>query len=255
MGATAAVAALVVSSVSSWRDEDRLNAMMSEAPQRARPLRVPSVEQLRAAFPGDARRVLETSEKLTLLLVDPSEGDYDAPTGSGFYDHRVVGQAVVESSAKPELLASFYDGLVPPGGSQNGLKQIAFCFNPRHGIRAVLDGKTVDLMICFECRHFEVYENGKLVRERSLAIDAAILQQRPHPGPCSFKPELNRCKYLRLSQSWRTMTSSTAANSAMNLAASCISSLGRARCSMQISSPPRVRSSSECASTRHSSSS
>ncbi|ELP33777.1 hypothetical protein RBSWK_02323 [Rhodopirellula baltica SWK14] len=25
------------------------------------------------------------------------------------------------------------------------------CFNPRHGLRAIYDGKTYDVVICFEC--------------------------------------------------------------------------------------------------------
>lgn len=167
------------------RESARLEAArMSAAPQDQRPLRVPSEKSLDSIFPGDARRILEQSENLTLLSVSPSPGDYDdpanAPSRPKFHEHGILGQTRVAGSVKAELLASFYDGFIAPysppraDGLKN-LKQIGFgCFNPRHGIRATSGGKTIDLLICFECRHFEVYENGKLVRQRSLATDAPL---------------------------------------------------------------------------------
>jgi hypothetical protein len=36
-----------------------------------------------------------------------------------------------------------------------------FCFNPRHGIRAIHREDTVDLVICFECRNF-IYSAGSV---------------------------------------------------------------------------------------------
>ena len=35
------------------------------------------------------------------------------------------------------------------------------CFNPRHGIRATHDGKTVELVICFECSSFDIYSGSE----------------------------------------------------------------------------------------------
>lgn len=37
----------------------------------------------------------------------------------------------------------------------------ALCFRPRHGIRAVVDGRTVDVLICFECLKAYVYDDAK----------------------------------------------------------------------------------------------
>jgi hypothetical protein len=40
--------------------------------------------------------------------------------------------------------------------------RVAACFNPRHGIRASREGKTIDLVICFECLQVYVYaEEGR----------------------------------------------------------------------------------------------
>ena len=38
---------------------------------------------------------------------------------------------------------------------------VAGCFKPRHGIRAVVDGKKVELVICYECLSMSVYVDGK----------------------------------------------------------------------------------------------
>lgn len=38
----------------------------------------------------------------------------------------------------------------------------ASCFNPHHVIRVEGAGKTVDIIVCFECQNFEVTPGGKL---------------------------------------------------------------------------------------------
>lgn len=35
------------------------------------------------------------------------------------------------------------------------------CFWPRHVLRVVKGGKTIDLVICFECHNFELHKNGE----------------------------------------------------------------------------------------------
>lgn len=98
-----------------------------------------------------------------------------------FHGHGIIGQVALSGEARAKLLASFYDGFTlpyspPRADGRTDLKQIGLgCFNPRHGIRAVSGGKTVDLLICFECRHVEVYENGKLIMRRDPGTDAAKL--------------------------------------------------------------------------------
>jgi hypothetical protein len=47
---------------------------------------------------------------------------------------------------------------------------IAACFNPRHGIRGVHNGKTYDLLICFECGAVYVYVDGADKPAHSLMI-------------------------------------------------------------------------------------
>ena len=38
---------------------------------------------------------------------------------------------------------------------------VAWCFNPRHGMRASDHGRTADLVICFECLQVVAYLNDK----------------------------------------------------------------------------------------------
>ena len=161
LGGVAAVVA--VPTLAHRREQARRN--WRDLPQSQRELRVPTSQQLNAMFPDGARQVLEQSPQLTLFSVDPSPEDYDSQFNSKthpmFHGHMIFGQTVIsDSAAKTALLASFYDGLVAPPDPR-GYKQVGIgCFNPRHGLRATLDGKTVDLLICFGCMQVETYINN-----------------------------------------------------------------------------------------------
>jgi hypothetical protein len=37
----------------------------------------------------------------------------------------------------------------------------ALCFRPRHGIRAIAETNTIDLLICFECSSIMEFKNGE----------------------------------------------------------------------------------------------
>ena len=65
--------------------------------------------------------------------------------------------AVKDAKVRAAILKSL--NMAHPGerGHRRSLLQSAACFNPRHGIRATHDGKTVDLVICFECFSLQVF--------------------------------------------------------------------------------------------------
>ncbi len=159
LGAVAAVlaTAIAVPTLAHRREEAIRN--WRDLPQSQRALRAPTAQQLNAIFPDGARQILEDSPQLTLFSLDPSEDFFDAAK-QNFHKHGIFGQTVIsEPAEKAALLASFYDGFVAPPDPR-GLKQIGIgCFNPRHGLRATLDGKTVDLLICFSCMQVEIYVN------------------------------------------------------------------------------------------------
>lgn len=71
-----------------------------------------------------------------------------------FHSYMVLGQtSVTDAQARTRLLTALYEGISLSDGSA------AACFNPRHGIRAIMKERTVDLVICFECQSLEVYDN------------------------------------------------------------------------------------------------
>jgi hypothetical protein len=48
------------------------------------------------------------------------------------------------------------------------------CFEPRHGVRAMAGGKTVDLVICFACSEVQVWsDDGKDLEGLALIGDSA----------------------------------------------------------------------------------
>ena len=158
------VAAVVAVPTLAHRKEKSLRNW-HDLPQSQRELRVPTSQTLDARLPRGAHQILEQSPQLTLLSINPGADDYDSIAGSKplpmFHGHMILGQTIVRNpTAKAALLASFYDSFVAPPDPR-GLKQIGLgCFNPRHGIQATSNGKTVDLVICFGCMKFDGYINN-----------------------------------------------------------------------------------------------
>lgn len=145
-------------SVARWEQTARRRAMMG-VPQAERALRVPTQQRLAAAFPDGSLDILKQSHQLTLFSVKPRESF--GQSKHTFHDYEILGQiALTETDAKLSLLSSLFDGLVAaPGDNMNN---IAFgCFEPRHGIRAKHQGNTVDLLICFKCHRFRIYQSNK----------------------------------------------------------------------------------------------
>jgi hypothetical protein len=91
-------------------------------------------------------------------LADPDthEMDFD-PDGPGERLHgwRVLGKTTVSDEAtRRELIEALKEGMERPDAQ-------AKCFYPRHAIRSTDGGKTVDLLICFECHNVQLYRNGR----------------------------------------------------------------------------------------------
>lgn len=106
-------------------------------------------ETKQRAFPGDSRALLEDADTFEMLSLSP-DGNPEAilpktPNTSGhFHGWRILGRTPVRApQQRKQLLAALYNSM---GGSCG-----AMCFNPRHGIHASKNGKTVDLIICFGC--------------------------------------------------------------------------------------------------------
>ncbi|MBL8803929.1 MAG: hypothetical protein JNN27_18135 [Planctomycetes bacterium] len=79
-----------------------------------------------------------------------------APAGDRtreFHGYEVLGEAALTDPALATQLAR----LISRGVAEND-GSAALCFNPRHGVRVVRDGHTLDLVICYECMQIYVYD-------------------------------------------------------------------------------------------------
>ena len=114
------------------------------------------------ALPPAVTNILEKSERFILLSLDPNivVEERGAKPAKGpfqkelFHQYRVRRKVEMRTQQeRDELLRAFYKGIA----ASDGL--VAACFNPRHGVRAVLGDESVDLVNCFEC--FSIQVHGK----------------------------------------------------------------------------------------------
>jgi hypothetical protein len=111
-------------------------------------------------LPAPVVAAFDKADEVTLYALQPDNPpvlpEERDPAQERFYDHPVIGKsAVKDAAARQALFDAFRRGVRDHDGS------VAGCFIPRHGLRITSGEKTVDLVICFECRQVLVYENDK----------------------------------------------------------------------------------------------
>lgn len=108
-------------------------------------------------IPPDSRQVLAHSQQFILysLYPEPSElKSQEKKGGTYFHNYLILGQTLVTNpKTRANLVTAFYKGI----GESNGDEKA--CFNPQFGIRAVREGQTVDLVICYACLQIEIYDS------------------------------------------------------------------------------------------------
>ena len=115
-------------------------------------------------IPDQAREILEKASQFELLSI--GHGPYQKKPAEDFHEWPVIGKTTVEdSNTRNRLVAALEKGVEENKGD------VMKCFNPRHGIRATHDGKTVDFVICFECFQALVYVTGE--KEQRFLITAS----------------------------------------------------------------------------------
>lgn len=110
-------------------------------------------------LPAAVAEILEKAEAVELLSLDPGMKGKEQPK-DGFHGYKVLGKTAIKNLDKTEEKSAVVDWI------NEGIKEsdgsVAACFNPRHGIKATHDGKTVELVICFECLSMQVFDaDGK----------------------------------------------------------------------------------------------
>jgi hypothetical protein len=73
------------------------------------------------------------------------------PASDVVHRYAVLGRAAVADAAMRDHLLDALNQSVKEGSTPNQ------CFNPRHAIHASVDGKEIDILICFECKQYERY--------------------------------------------------------------------------------------------------
>ena len=100
------------------------------------------------ALPGAVLAVLEKAGEVTVYSL---AGTAEKGEGGTWRGAKVLGKTAVKDDARKAVVAAAAKAVAEGG-------QPARCFIPRHGVEATHDGKTVALVICFECGRVEVYD-------------------------------------------------------------------------------------------------
>ena len=115
-------------------------------------LKTPTPQQMAKVFSKDSRDILLHNDRIILYSLDIDGFWRSQKRSESFEGYPVFGYVeITDAQTKSALLASFLDG-VARGNAQT------LCFNPRHGLRAIRNGKTVDFVICFHCVQMQVFD-------------------------------------------------------------------------------------------------
>jgi hypothetical protein len=119
-----------------------------------------SASVARDQIPEATQAILDKATEYEVYSLDPTPGD---AVKDGFHGWKVLGKTTVKADKRKGLLDALAKGIKDNKG------EAAKCFIPRHGIRATHDGKSVDLVICFQCLQIYVFH------DKSDKHDATIL--------------------------------------------------------------------------------
>jgi hypothetical protein len=120
--------------------------------------------------PVNILRALRDPESFEILALDPvliDERAKDArsvPAEREFHGYEILGHAPLnEPGARKELVGFVLRGIQESDG------KVAACFDPRHGIRVVKEGRVIDLVICYECLQMTIH-GGDVDRKEPLGV-------------------------------------------------------------------------------------
>jgi hypothetical protein len=115
----------------------------------------------RCSLQPPIKEVLVNAKEIELFSLDPAVKAEEARTK--FQGWAVLGSTTVtEKDARAKLVQEIETGI-----AESRYGEMAFCFRPRHGVRAKFGEAMVDLVICFECSWVQVYVNGQGVRSEA----------------------------------------------------------------------------------------
>jgi hypothetical protein len=117
--------------------------------------------------------VPDDPDEVTLFSIDGMSQrnplDRDKPTDKELlYEFPVLGRV---SITDPELQRRVVTAVKQDLNSSKGDRYL--CFFPRHVLRVVKAGRTIDFVICFQCNDYHVYVDGEPAKARTRSVDTS----------------------------------------------------------------------------------
>jgi hypothetical protein len=104
-------------------------------------------------FPARAAALLRNADTLQVLRLMPEQ---DERSTNAFHGYPIQDTVIVEATAQKAFVEAIVAGVAPTS-------TLHPCFLPHHGIHAVSEGESVDLIICLLCSRTQVYySDGKM---------------------------------------------------------------------------------------------
>lgn len=105
---------------------------------------------------AEVQRAFDEAESVELLSLDPRwQSTFDMKWfQDSWLGYDILGSTSLRGEDKRQALARLWKGV--DAGSPT-----APCFEPRHGLRTQVNGRSYELMICFQCSIIRAYIDGK----------------------------------------------------------------------------------------------
>lgn len=110
-------------------------------------------------LPEAVKEIFDAAETVELYSLDPSPGQWSGRTWHGW---KVLGLTRIDAARKAETVAAVETCLADWSGA------FANCFVPRHGVRAKVNFRVAEAVICFQCSRAEFYVDGEKVGDKGL---------------------------------------------------------------------------------------
>jgi hypothetical protein len=117
----------------------------------------PSSKTLKEFMEAEAAKITAlpiAKAQFFLYSLNPGESRRrdDSNAGEAFHHHIVLGKAqITNAEDKNALMSALAKGI------RESDPERMMCFNPRHGIRLIIDSSTNDFLICFECQLIKTF--------------------------------------------------------------------------------------------------
>jgi hypothetical protein len=129
------------------------------------------------SLPAEVTAALREADKGTLYSIkhrelDDDDKEIDAiaakskglptpvpePTPELLDEYEILGKVELDKAKLNIVANEFRSALDHWNGTENA------CFNPRHALRIESGGHVYDLVLCYECKQLEIYEDGAEIR-------------------------------------------------------------------------------------------